>query len=132
MRTLRRVILGVVAAGAVLAAIVVFVLARSVAPRSGWEPLPGLGDTVTVVFDSLAIPHIAASADLDAFAALGYLHARERLWQMEIFRRAAEGRLAEVLGPAAVASDRFLRSLDIPLAAERSVAANSLAKPCTV
>jgi penicillin amidase len=122
MRILRNVLLAVVAAGAVLAAIVAFVLARSVAPRSGREPLPGLSDTVTVVFDSLAIPHITAAADLDAFAALGYLHARERLWQMEFIRRAAEGRLAEVLGPAAVASDRFLRSLDIPLAAERSLA----------
>ena len=122
MRILRNVLLAVVAAGVVLAAIVAFVLARSVAPRGGREPLPGLSDTVTVVFDSLAVPHITAAADLDAFAALGYLHARERLWQMEFFRRAAEGRLAEVLGPAAVASDRFLRSLDIPLAAERSLA----------
>ena len=84
--------------------------------------MPGLSDTVAVTFDRFAIPHIAARSDADAFAALGYLHARERLWQMELFRRAAEGRLAEVLGPAAVSSDRFLRALDIPLAAERSLA----------
>jgi penicillin amidase len=122
MTVLRRVLVSLVAAGAVLAAIVAFVLYRSDPPRGGREPLPGLADSVTVTFDSLAIPHITAAADLDAFEALGYLHARERLWQLEFFRRAAEGRLAEVLGPAAVSSDRFLRGLDIPLAAEGSLA----------
>lgn len=122
MRIATKVLLGVVAVGAVLAAIVVTVLWRSDPPRSGQEPVPGLSDTVTVTFDAFAIPHIAARSDADAFAALGYLHARERLWQMELFRRAAEGRLAEVLGPAAVSSDRYLRTLDIPLAAERSLA----------
>lgn len=122
MTVLKRVLLSLVAAAAVLAAIIALVLYRSDPPRSGREPVPGLSDTVTVTFDSLAVPHITAAADLDAFAALGYLHARERLWQMEFFRRAAEGRLAEILGPAAVSSDRFLRGLDIPLAAEGSLA----------
>jgi penicillin amidase len=122
MRIATKVLLGVVAVGVLLAAIVVTVLWRSDPPRGGKEPVPGLSDTVVVTFDRFAIPHIAARSDADAFAALGYLHARERLWQMELFRRAAEGRLAEVLGPAAVSSDRFLRTLDIPLAAERSLA----------
>lgn len=121
-RLAAKVLLGVVAVGVLLAAIVVTVLWRSDPPRGGKEPVPGLADTVAVTFDRFAIPHIAAGSDADAFAALGYLHARERLWQMELSRRAAEGRLAEVLGPAAVSSDRFLRTLDIPLAAERSLA----------
>jgi len=122
MRIATKVLLVVVAVGVLLAAIVVTVLWRSDPPRGGKEPVPGLSDTVAVTFDRFAIPHIAARSDADAFAALGYLHARERLWQMELFRRAAEGRLAEVLGPAAVSSDRYLRTLDIPLAAERSLA----------
>jgi len=122
VRVLRRALAVVAAAGVLLAAALFAVLARSVAPRSGLEPLPGLRDTVTVVFDRLAIPSISAADDLDAFAALGFLHARERLWQMELSRRAAEGRLAEVLGPAAVSSDRFLRTLDVPRVAERSLA----------
>jgi penicillin amidase len=125
MRIATKVLLVVVAVGVLLAAIVVTVLWRSDPPRSGREPVPGLSDTVAVTFDRFAIPHIAARSDADAFAALGYLHARERLWQMELARRAAEGRLAEVLGPRAVASDRFLRTLDIPLAAERSLAPTS-------
>ena len=122
MRIAGKLLLGVVAVGGLLAAIVVIVLWRSDPPRSGREPVPGLSDSAVVTFDRFAIPHIDARSDADAFAALGYLHARERLWQMELFRRAAEGRLAEVLGPAAVASDRYLRTLDIPLAAERSLA----------
>jgi penicillin amidase len=122
VRILVRLLLGLVAVLLVMAAIVVFTLWRSEPPRGGKEPVPGLSDTVTVTFDGLAVPHVTAAADLDAFAALGYLHARERLWQMELFRRTAEGRLAEILGPAAVASDRFLRRLDIPLQAEASLA----------
>ena len=122
MRIATRVLLVLVAVGLLLAAIVVTVLWRSDPPRRGRESVPGLADTVAVTFDAFAIPHIAARSDADAFAALGYVHARERLWQMEFLRRAAEGRLAEVLGPAAVSTDRYLRALDIPLLAERSLA----------
>jgi penicillin amidase len=95
-------------------------LHRSIPPLSGIEALPGLGAEVEVVFDSAGVPHISAQSDQDAFAALGYLHARDRLWEMETLRRAAEGRLAEIHGPAALDADRFLRGLDIPLAAQRS------------
>jgi penicillin amidase len=106
----------------VLAAALVFRVVRSVPPLDGAERVAALGAPVLVTWDSLAIPHIAAAADGDAFAALGYLHARDRLWQMELLRRAAAGRLAEVLGPGAVDADRFLRSLDIMRAAEGALA----------
>jgi penicillin amidase len=110
--------LALVAAGAGgAAAIYVY---RSVPPLSGTDTLPGLGAEVEVLWDSAGVPHITARSDADAFAALGYLHARDRLWEMETLRRAAEGRLSEVLGPAALDADRFFRSLDIPLAARRS------------
>lgn len=104
------------------AAAVVFSLWRSIPPLKGRATLPGLGDSVRIVFDSLAIPHITATSDTDAFAALGYLHARERLWSMEVSRRAAEGRLSEILGSTTIDTDRFLRSLDIPRAAEAALA----------
>ncbi len=103
-----------------IAAIVVR-LVRSVPPLSGTESLPGLGATVRVRFDTLGNPHIQANSDVDAFRALGYLHARERLWQMETLRRSAFGRLSEVFGAATVPTDRFLRSLDIARAADRSL-----------
>jgi len=121
--------------GAVLLAVVLVLVAavatwlhRSIPPLRGQESVPGLGASVEVLWDSLGVPHIAAASDSDALEALGYLHARDRLWEMETMRRAAEGRLAEILGPAALEADRYLRALDIPYAArrcERAMAARS-------
>jgi len=112
--------------GATLVVVVLVVLAalttwlnRSIPPIRGQESLSGLGAPVEVTWDSLGVPHITAASDSDALEALGYLHARDRLWEMETMRRAAEGRLAEILGPAALDADRYLRSLDIPYAASR-------------
>jgi penicillin amidase len=102
----------------VLAAVTTW-LNRSIPPLSGRESLNGLGAPVTVLWDSLGVPHIRAAADSDALEALGYVNARDRLWEMETLRRAAEGRLSEILGPAALEADRFLRALDIPYAARR-------------
>lgn len=59
-----------------------------------------------ILFDQYAVPHIYARDSEDVYLALGYLHARERLWQMELYRRAAGGRLSEVLGPATLRLDK--------------------------
>lgn len=88
---------------------------------SGEWTLPALSAPVTVTFDGLGIPTVVAGSELDAFRAQGYLHARERLWQMELFRRVAEGRLSEVLGEQALDSDRFLRTLGMRRAADRAL-----------
>lgn len=79
--------------------------------------LPGLGAPVEVWRDSLGVPHLWAADELDLARALGYVHAQDRLWQMEFFRRVADGRLAEVLGPRLVETDRFLRTLGMGRAA---------------
>lgn len=121
MRVLLKVLSGVAAVLVVVAVVVSLVLFRSIPPLDGKESLPALSAPVEVLWDSLGIPHLAAASDADALKALGYLHARDRLWQMETLRRTAEGRLAEVLGPAALGLDRFLRSLDIPRAAAASL-----------
>ena len=112
--------------GAVLVVVVLAVLAalttwlnRSIPPIRGQESVTGLGAPVEVTWDSLGVPHIMAGSDSDALEALGYLHARDRLWEMETMRRAAEGRLSEILGRAALGADQYLRSLDIPYAAWR-------------
>ncbi|MDH3427922.1 MAG: penicillin acylase family protein [Gemmatimonadota bacterium] len=76
--------------------------------------LAALEDSASVDYDSLGIPTIGASGELDAWRALGYVHASDRLWQMEFFRRIGSGRLAEVFGPQAVATDRFTRTLGLP------------------
>lgn len=71
---------------------------------------PGLKSSVTITRDQHGIPHIRAQNDLDVFFAQGYAHAQDRLWQMELARRTAAGRLAEILGPSALEQDKFLRT----------------------
>ncbi|MEI6182351.1 MAG: penicillin acylase family protein [Polynucleobacter sp.] len=86
---------------------------------SGKRIIKGIGDSVVITFDEADIPHIKANSQTDALFALGYLHATERSWQMEINRRLASGRLSEILGSEAVKIDRFLRTLGIKRTAER-------------
>lgn len=84
--------------------------------------LPGLREPVVIGWDSLAVPHIHASAVEDLLFAQGYLHAQDRLWQLELFRRVAEGRLSEIFGDELLESDRFLRTLGIWRSTERAAA----------
>ena len=85
----------------------------------GADTVSGLDTSVTIVRDSNAIPHIYADSMSDAYRALGYVHAQDRLWQMEAMRRLGRGRLAEILGPVALPSDRMMRLLDISRLADR-------------
>ena len=86
---------------------------------SGKRTIKGLGDVVAITFDEVDIPHIKAKSQADAYFALGYLHASERSWQLEMNRRVASGRLSEILGNETVKIDRFIRTLGIKRAAER-------------
>ncbi len=74
---------------------------------------------IDVVRDAEGIPHIYAKSAADAYFALGFVHAQDRLWQMELNRRIPAGRLAEILGPNAVDTDRFLRTLGVRRNAEK-------------
>jgi len=96
-----------------------------VPPLQGREQVPGLGAAVTVVFDSLAVPHVMAKNEDDLFAGVGYLHARERLWQMDLLRHAAAGRLSEVFGAQTVATDRAMREREMLRSARARLAAAS-------
>lgn len=92
---------------------------RSSLPKiDGNLKLAGLTANVDIVRDAEGIPHIYAKSSTDAFFALGFVHAQDRLWQMEMNRRIASGRLSEILGPNAVDTDRFLRTLGISRNAE--------------
>ncbi len=73
----------------------------------------GISEAVDILRDGWGIPHILARSDGDAYFALGFVHAQDRLWQMETMRRLGAGRLAEVLGPGGLASDRFMRTLGV-------------------
>ncbi len=86
---------------------------------SGKRVIRSLSDTVAITFDESDIPHIQAKSSSDALFALGYLHASERSWQMEVNRRLASGRLSEILGKETLAIDRFIRTLGIKHTAEK-------------
>lgn len=84
--------------------------ARAVlAQTSGRIELAGLWKPVEVIRDTWGVPHIYAQTQDDLFFAQGFVAAQDRLWQMEIWRRTGEGKLAEILGPAAVERDKFAR-----------------------
>ena len=84
---------------------------QSLAQLDGEIAVAGLKAPVQVVRDTWGVPHISARSADDLFFAQGYVMAQDRLWQMEMWRRAAEGRMAEIAGPAAVARDRTARLL---------------------
>ncbi|MDT8436857.1 MAG: penicillin acylase family protein, partial [Gemmatimonadota bacterium] len=98
-------------------------LALSARPPDVASDVPGLQAPVEVLLDTLGIPTVFAAGEGDAVRALGWLHAEDRLWQMELFRRVGEGRLAEVFGAKALPTDRFVRTLGLPAAVERAAAA---------
>jgi penicillin amidase len=85
------------------------------------DRLAGCPRPAEVIFDHRGIPHIRAEDDRALWFAQGYLHARERFYQMEMSRRQAAGRLAEVLGPSAVANDIKMRTWQVNTAARRQV-----------
>lgn len=80
---------------------------------SGNLSLTGLHEKVLVKYDTYGIPHIYAQNEHDAYMALGYVHAQERLFQMEMIRRVATGTLSEVLGPDLLKVDRLFRTLGV-------------------
>lgn len=81
--------------------------------RSGQLALDGLQAPVQVAFDERGVPHITAANEADLYRALGYVHAQDRLFQMELMRRLARGELAEVLGPKLLETDKLFRTLGL-------------------
>ena len=77
---------------------------------SGAERLPGLSSEARVWRDAYGVPHIFASSMDDAARALGYLHASERMFQMDILRRVGQGRMAEIRGADLLPVDKFIRT----------------------
>jgi penicillin amidase len=96
-----------------------FWLRSSLPASEGRLVLPGLAAEVRVSRDEHGIPTISAQSEHDADFALGFVHAQDRLFQMDLMRRYGAGRLAEWFGPAALGADRFVRTLGIYRLAER-------------
>ncbi|MEM7025955.1 MAG: penicillin acylase family protein, partial [Pseudomonadota bacterium] len=97
-------------------------LRQSLPVVDGTIEVAGLDAPVEIVRGEYAVPHIRATSLRDAVFAQGFVHAQDRLWQMDFRRRLGAGRLAEIVGAAALPTDRFMRTLGLYRAAEASQA----------
>ncbi len=95
----------------------------SLPPAAMQARIPGLAQPVAITLDGDGIPRIAAGSELDAAAALGFVHARDRMFQMELMRRAASGRLSEIAGGVTLRLDRTMRVLGLRRRAEADLPA---------
>ena len=125
VRLVKWVLILVVALVVLAAGAAAFVFYRAMPDYAGAAVLPGLTGEVRVYRDAHGIPHIFAPSMNDAARALGYVHASERLYQMEIQRRAGQGRLAEIAGADLVGVDKFIRTLGFYRLAASSLVAMS-------
>ena len=119
----RRLLVGLVGLVLILAAGLVATFRLTLPPERNEVAIPGLSAPVEVTLDPNGIPWIRAGSAEDAFAALGYVHARDRLFQMELMRRGGAGRLAELVGPMGLRLDRFSRLLGLEAKAQADLAA---------
>ena len=105
-----------------VAGVVMFFWFRTSLPRlDGSVTVAGIEKAVSIVRDGRGIPYIYAETESDAWFALGYVHAQDRLFQMEMQRRAGQGRLAEIIGPPGLRADRLFRTLALYRRAQDSV-----------
>ena len=102
---------------------------RSMPQLDGTLKLPGLLAPVQIGRDASDVTHIQASSPLDAWRAMGFVHAQERGWQLEFNRRIMRGELSEILGPATLDTDKLMRTLGIiPMARQQLKAMSPLAQ----
>ncbi|MBE0573165.1 MAG: penicillin acylase family protein [Ignavibacteriaceae bacterium] len=122
MRTWLKVTIGII-----VSLIIIFVIGGYIFYNSLTESLPvyegelnalTLKSEVKIYFDSLAVPYIIAESDEDVSFALGYLHARERMFSMDMIRRAGEGRLSEIFGVETLPFDKMFRTVGLRKTAE--------------
>jgi penicillin amidase len=113
MRVVRWV-LGVVLVALVAAVgLLLWYRQASLPEQEGTLVVAPISSPAQIVRDEAGIPTITAKTEADALFALGYAHAQDRLWQIEFDRRIGQGRIAELVGPAGVDTDRFLRTLGV-------------------
>ncbi len=123
LRNIRRVLVGLGVLVLLALAAVTGVLWLTLPPKDQKLSIPGLGAEVDVSFDGDGIPRIRAASARDAAAALGFVHARDRMFQMELMRRSASGRLSELAGAIALPIDREMRVLGLRRQATKDLAA---------
>ena len=99
-----------------------YLAARSLPDYDATRAARGISAPVEIVRDHSNVPHIFGATDEDVYFALGYAHAQDRLWQMVMLRRTAQGRLSEVFGHSTLKVDELMRRLDIYPLAQQAVA----------
>jgi len=112
-RWLLRLFSGLVILGLLVMAIVYWFASRSLPDYDATLKVPGLSAPVEIVRNNANVPHIFGQTDEDVFYGLGFAHAQDRLWQMTMLRRTAQGRLSELFGERTVKIDELLRRLDL-------------------
>ncbi len=122
----RKILIGLTAAFVailIVALVIAYSLVTESFPQtSGSCTVAGLSADVRIARDAYGVPHIFAERESDAYFAVGYVHAQDRLWQMEMTRRAGMGTLAEVLGEPALKIDKMFRTLGLTAMASRLAA----------
>ncbi|MDP9127738.1 MAG: penicillin acylase family protein, partial [Pseudomonadota bacterium] len=119
-RALKVLLVLILVSGVTACSVVGWLFWRAMPDYAGQASMPGLSDPVHIVRDEYGVPHIFAHSMYDAARALGYVHASERLFQMEMQRRAGQGRLSEILGPDGLSIDKFIRTLGLYKLAQSS------------
>lgn len=122
MKTVKKILL-IILCLIVIVAIALFGYGSYLKPTyEGNQQLKNIQTETTVYFDDFGVPHIYASSQKDAMTALGYVHAQDRLWQMELIRRIAPGRLSEIFGSKALKNDKFFAGVGINENSEKTIA----------
>src|SRR5690554_5567715 len=122
-RWLLRIATGLIVLTVVALALVYYFASRLLPEYAAEVGVAGISAPVEIVRDNANVPHIFGATDADVFFALGYAHAQDRLWQMTMLRRTAQGRLSELFGVRTLPIDTLLRRLDLYGLASSSVAA---------
>jgi penicillin G amidase len=122
MKNLKKILLVILSFIVIVAIALVGTIFYLKPTYEGEQKLKNIQTETTVYFDDYGVPHIYANSQKDAMTALGYLHAQDRLWQMELMRRIAPGRLSEIFGSKALKSDLFFAGLGINENSEMAIA----------
>ncbi len=129
-RWLLRIVSGVLLLSVAVVLVVYYLGARSLVDYNANYRLQGIEGDIEIVRDTSSVPHVFAESDHDVFFGLGFAHAQDRLWQMTMLRRTAQGRLSELFGRRTLRIDELMRRLDLyPLSvqSERALDADTLA-----
>ncbi len=126
-RWLLRLFTGLVVLALIAGFLAYYILSRSLPDYNEDFTEAGISAPVEILRNNSDVPHIFGQTDADVYFALGFAHAQDRLWQMAMLRRTAQGKLSEIFGPRTVKIDELMRRLDLYTLSQSSVEAQDAA-----